>query len=276
MPTLRIVSAAELRLDELAALFTDAFAGYLVPVTVSAAAFAERVCAESIDLSSSVVMLREAPVALALVARRGRESRLASMGVIPSARRTGAAAALLARVLDDARARGDRWLRLEVFETNLPARALYERAGFRPLARLVGYEGDAIVKQAAPLVEVDACELGRRVARDLPPLELPWQLEPTSLMVPPSTAHAFTVDGSAMVLVSQVGPERAWLRALHTLPAERRRGHATRLVGALAAQLHPRTLVFSALYPENLASDVFARLGFRRAELAQLEMALAL
>lgn len=54
-----------------------------------------------------------------------------SVWVAPEARRSGAARLLLVAVHDWARACGVRKMRLAVTESNVPARRLYERAGYR-------------------------------------------------------------------------------------------------------------------------------------------------
>ena len=128
----RIESAADLRLTELAEIFTAGFAGYVIPMRMTPAALAQRIAAEDVDLEASRVLRRGADrVGLALVARRGWVSRVAAMGIRPEARGQGVGRALLERLLEDARARGDRRIRLEVFESNATARQLYERGGFR-------------------------------------------------------------------------------------------------------------------------------------------------
>ena len=59
--------------------------------------------------------------------------------VDPGWRRAGLGLRLLERVAWAARCRGGRRLFLEVRESNRAARALYERAGFRPAGRRPGY-----------------------------------------------------------------------------------------------------------------------------------------
>src|SRR5690348_5198116 len=114
-----------------------------MPVQVTADALAARVRAESVDLAASRVVARAGePVALALVARRGWTSRLAAIGVVRGARRTGAGWFAVGHMLDEARARGDRRVVLEVIETNAPAVRLYERAGFAATRRLVGFRAE--------------------------------------------------------------------------------------------------------------------------------------
>ena len=215
------------------------------------------------------------PIGLALVARRGWESRIAATVMRLDARGHGSGRALLQRLLRDARARGDRRMRLEVVESNAPARALYERAGFRTTVRLFGYEHPALAPAEAALVPLDPATFARHLAA-AEPAPLPWQLEPPSLAAPPSTARCFTVDGTAFVYVASITEREISMRGVLTLPAHRRRGKATQLLRALAAQFPGVPLSVPPLLPEGLGEPFWSALGFRRSPLAQLEMAIQL
>lgn len=269
-------SAASYPLTGLAELFTAGFAGYVIPVQMTPAALAERVAAEDIDLAASRVLLRgSTPVGLGLVARRGWESRVAAMGVTPEARGHGTGRALLLRLLEEARTRGDRRMRLEVFESNAPARALYERHGFRTTSPLVGYEHAALAPVAMALETVDPAAFARHLAAAAAG-PLPWQLEPASLAAPPSSARCFTVDGTAFVYVSAITERAISVRGILTLPAHRRRGKASQLLRALAGRFPGVPLSVPPLLPARLAEPFWSALGFRRSALVQLEMALEL
>ena len=92
---------------------------------------------------------REAePLGFAVWRDLGSEAELLTIGAVPSARRKGLGAALLAAVLDAARGAGARRFFLEVAADNETARRLYERAGFSPLSVRKAYYrdgGDAAV-----------------------------------------------------------------------------------------------------------------------------------
>lgn len=84
------------------------------------------------------------------------ETHLLNLSVAPALQRAGHGWALLQRLCDDARRRGDLALWLEVRESNTGARALYRRAGFvetgvrrgyYPAARLT--REDAVVMRLA-------------------------------------------------------------------------------------------------------------------------------
>jgi GNAT superfamily N-acetyltransferase len=275
MDNRRIGSAAELSLHALADLFGEGFREYLLPMRVTAPALAERIAADQIDLAASRVLFAEGkPAALALIARRGSVSRLAAMGVAPSLRGQGAGKELVEAVLSDARSRGDLRMRLEVLELNTPARALYERRGFRRVRRLVGYEGAFEERPLAPqLRELDPAAFSR-----LPFVDegLPWQLERASLAAPPAGARCFSLDDRAFAYVSGAQGQVAWVRGLFVDPAERRRGWGKRIVQALAAVFPAHRISVPPLVPEGLAAPFFAALGFSPAAFSQLELAIDL
>jgi ribosomal-protein-alanine N-acetyltransferase len=75
----------------------------------------------------------------ALWRRLGEEGEILSIGVIPSARRRGAAGALLDKIAQDARTQGVIALFLEVDAGNAAARALYARYGFAVIGERRSY-----------------------------------------------------------------------------------------------------------------------------------------
>jgi ribosomal protein S18 acetylase RimI-like enzyme len=77
---------------------------------------------------------------LVLLWRRGsRVGRIYDLAVHPQHRRQGVAQRLVEHALATARQRGMLWLRLEVSERNVAARALYEGLGFSVVRRLPDY-----------------------------------------------------------------------------------------------------------------------------------------
>jgi GNAT superfamily N-acetyltransferase len=266
--------ASELTLAKLADLFTAGFAGYVIAMRMTAAGLADRVCSEDIHLVSSRVVLRGTePVGLGLVSRRGRQSRLAAMGVIPEARSRGAGRVLLSELLEEARARRDARMRLEVFEANAQARALYERSGFRLTTRLVGYELQQPRAAVEDLREVDPTEFARQLGKE-DVGALPWQLEPATLSTPPSGARCFSLEEKCFAYVPAVSDQAISLRGLLTVREHRRRGLASRMIGALAAEFPGRRVSVPQLVPEGLGAAFFAARGFDRGPLPLLELAL--
>jgi ribosomal protein S18 acetylase RimI-like enzyme len=269
------IAAAELPYAQLAPLFERTFADYLVPPRASPSAMEARNRIEDVDLfASQIALLGAAPVALALVARRGRRSRIAAMGVVVEARGSGVARALLDKLIDDARARGDDALMLECIASNERALRLYRRAGFVVTRRLVGWRAGALAPEAQPTVELDPAALGRALARS-DDGGLPWQLAPESLAALTAPARGWTIDGTALAVGSVLEHEVA-IRAVFTPPDRRREGHAARLVRGLAATFAPRSLVMAPIVPEGLGSELAAHLGVVPHELAQVEMVVRL
>jgi ribosomal-protein-alanine N-acetyltransferase len=79
------------------------------------------------------------PVGFLLARAAGGECEIISLGVVPAARRQGAARALLAATLAAAASAGARNCFLEVAADNAAARALYLGFGFREVGRRPGY-----------------------------------------------------------------------------------------------------------------------------------------
>ncbi len=77
------------------------------------------------------------------------EAQLLNLSVVHDARREGIGAALLDQFVADALRLGAEQIFLEVRVSNLPAIALYERAGFLPVGRRNGYYPGGEVKEDA-------------------------------------------------------------------------------------------------------------------------------
>src|SRR5262245_44386687 len=100
--------------DELVATLNRCFAGYLVPVHFDRKAIFQIIRTDSVDLSASIVIEREGlALGVGLIARRGWNSRLASMCIDPKFRRQQLGTQLTQFLIRSARERGDRHLALE-------------------------------------------------------------------------------------------------------------------------------------------------------------------
>lgn len=136
---MRLASASTLEFTRLSELFNEGFSDYLLPLELSEAAFREHVDANDIDLDCSRVAIEERPVALALIARRGKAAWVGGMGTAPGHRRRGLGEKALVSALEAAARRGCREAWLEVLEANHGALALYDKLGFEVARDVIGW-----------------------------------------------------------------------------------------------------------------------------------------
>ena len=270
-----IIPAYDLSLAEQAVIFNRAFAGYVVRFPeMTPAFFAQFICTQGVDLCySHLVRGKQGDVvSFAYVNRSGNVARLAAMGTVPEARRGGAAAVLLELLHDEAKARGDEAMLLEVFEQNTPAVELYRRHGFRELTRLFGWRraaaGKGKAKTSKSLDEISALAAAR-ITPALQYPQIPWQISQYAIAKLPN-AHAYRSDGAMVVLGdTRVDPIR-----IHSLSWDKR-GNWEAARSALAAVLgqFPRCR-FEArqAFPDKFGDEIFARLGFEREPLNQFLM----
>lgn len=274
-----IRNALGLSPKDLAAALNRGFRGYVVPVHVQAKGFDARFRALHLDLECSLVPIRRGrPAGVILISRRGWTSYVAAMGVEPAVRGTGVARRLMERVIEEASARGDRTLKLEVIEGNTQAQKFYEKFGFKRMRRLVGYVHDARIPKRArggPRMElVDPLEFARMALRE-GEADLPWMLHPESLAAAGSPVQAFRI-GPAWALASGSPAGASFLRGIVVEKKHRRKGHGTELLHALIAAGGAMPLRITPVVPEALAPGFFERLGFQRDPLSQIEMELNL
>jgi len=268
---LELTSIPDYGLEKTVTLLNQGFADYFVQIEFNTAALLNMLVHDSVDSSSSRVVLRGGEaVGVALIARRGWSSRLAGMAIVPSARRTGVGKWLMAQLLAQAQARGERRMVLEVIEQNTAAVRLYKGCGFRILRRLVSLTASRPeIETEAQLDEVDVRKVARLVtAHGLP--HLPWQISGESLacLGPPNRAYRM---GAACAVISNPDAPRIGIRCLLVEPQARRQGQATRLLQAILAHHSGKEWSVPALCPEEIAS-VFEKVGFVRGELSQLQM----
>ena len=217
--SLEIRPAGSLPLGERAALFTAAYEGYVMPFHIDEAALTWMQEKFDIDLDASRIAYREGePVGLANLAVRDGDAWIGGVGVVASARRTGLGEALMLAVHDEARSRGVERVWLEVIDSNVGARALYEKLGYEPTQdvevwTLPAAEGEHEGR------EVPAAEARTR----LPERHEPWQRADGTLahyddvrgLVTDSGAMLFCVRKNAQ-LQQYAGEPEPLLRALRT------------------------------------------------------------
>ncbi|HZQ82598.1 MAG TPA: GNAT family N-acetyltransferase [Gaiellaceae bacterium] len=173
------VCASTLSFAEHAELFTRAYEGYGVPMTIDEATLRVLVDRWDLDRERSLVAPGEGLVNLGVRDDRGW---IGGLGVVPSSRRQGLGRRLMEAVLDLA----PPTVTLEVLEQNEGAIRLYEELGFGRTRTLEIWS-----LKEAPLVEARSVE-----PAPLGQTGLPWQREDRSL---PEDYERIEVDGGAMV-----------------------------------------------------------------------------
>jgi GNAT superfamily N-acetyltransferase len=268
-----IVPAHQLSLAEQARVFTDAFTGYLAGFKeINAEAMAALLSAQGIDLCYSRFIRTKADnksVAFGYINRTGNVSRLAGMGTVPGARRTGGAGTLLSHLLAEAKARGDDAMVLEVFEQNTPALALYRQNGFRELTRLFGWRRvNDPPKESLSKIE----EISLLAALEMPSLleypELPWQVS-RHAVAKLLSARAFHGDGAAVVIAD---PDVPPTRFHAFLGFDGDWTPLRNVAAALLARFPKIEFIAREIFPEPFGTEIFERLGLHREPLNQFLM----
>jgi ribosomal protein S18 acetylase RimI-like enzyme len=266
----------DFRPAELSEALNVCFKDYLVPFTLTPESFDRRFRREGIDAEASLVWTDgEKPAAIVFIARRGWTCRVAAMAVAKEYRRQGLGRLAMQRAVDEARARGDRRMILEAIEGNGPAIALYEAVGLRKTRRIVGYRREPSPGRKVPLVEIDPLDLIREMVLETDP-GMPWQLTPETLAASAAPTRAFSLEDNAFALATDTPSDRFVLWTVFTRRSARRQGLASRLVDGVVAEMGGKAAVTSVDVPDDLASEFFAKNGFKEMEISQVEMAMDL
>jgi len=267
------VPAHRIPLAGQADVFNRAFHGYLAGwVDMDDVALARFVSVQGADFCHSrFVTLDGAPVGFGYINCTGNISRLSGMGVVPEARRRGAASWLLKELLKEAKERDDKTMMLEVFEQNSGAVDLYRQHGFQVLMRLHGWRhstGGSTFANNLPELE----EISPTVASQLPRSEeypeIPWQISRHAIAKLP-IAHAFRTADSCIVIGDTAAP-LVRVHACFNCAAgkdDRRRAFA-----AVVARFPESKFFAPAIFPEQIGTEVFQPLGFAREPLNQFLM----
>ena len=273
MPHTAIVPGDTVAPARLHAAFTEAFADYLIgPFQVPLAQWPQFLARQGVDIAlSRVALAGDAPVAFCLVAPRPECARwrLGTMGALPAARGSGAAATLLDDFVARAGAAGCAAVELECFAQNTRALRLYEGRGFSVVHELHGYQrapggagGSAGVATEVPLDEAFAWLDARACG-------LPLQVTPRSLRALPVTLQAWR-HGQAQLVFSQAADARLSVHSL--VDAAGAQADAQALVAALLAR-HPGSAVHvPQLQGHAVGGAALERLGFERLPLHQAWM----
>lgn len=266
--------ASDYPLPDLVQLLNLGFEGYLVPIHFNLSQFLTMLRKDSIDLSASRVLLAdEQPSGLALIARRGWNSRLAAMGITKETRGKGTGSWFMERLIQDARERNDREMVLEVIEKNEPAVRLYKKFGFQIVRKLISLiRKDAHEETISEIQETDLREAGR-VILQYGLRDLPWQIsgESIALLNPPTRAYK---NGQAYAVISNPDTEHVVIWSLF-VESESENGLAVDMLKSMIAHYPGKTWHVPAICPEEFG-NLFEQVGFQREELSQCQMRLGL
>lgn len=266
---------AELSAAQCAHAMEVCFEGYIVPVRVTAESWDRRFRGEHLDgFASRVYYDGDRPAAVLFITRRGWTSRVGGMGVAKELRGAGVGRRVMQSAIDDARARGDHTLLLEVIEQNTPAVKLYASLGFQVARRLVGWRwtppADAATSTDA-LRELDTAEVARMAVAE-GEADLPWMLAPETLAAATAPARAFALEERAFAVLSNPDAESVSVPMIVVPRAHRRQRWGTRMMHALATAFPGRTWQMVAIVPEALAPEFFVHLGCEHTPISQYEM----
>jgi ribosomal protein S18 acetylase RimI-like enzyme len=274
-----MVPASNFPLSDLVKFLNLGFENYFVPIQFNIDTFLMMLRKDGIDLTTSrVLLLDEQPCGIALIARRGWNSRLAAMGVSREARGKGAGSWFMERLIVEARQRSERAMVLEVIEQNEPAVRLYRKWGFQTVRRLVGFTCRARDKDTHEIEKSDLHEIDLRDMSRLIFLhglsDLPWQLSAESIaqMNPPALAYQ---SGPAYLAVTNPAAEHVVIWSLLVEPQARGKGLGTDMLKNLMANHPGKTWHVPAVLPEEFAT-IFERAGFEQEKLSQWQMRLLL
>lgn len=271
----------------LADLMTRGFEGYLVPINITEAVMHTMIRRDGIDLTASRVLMRDDEViGLAMIARRGWTCRLAAMGITSNARSGGVGTWAMEQLIEEAKARSEKEMLLEVIEQNTAGVKLYEKIGFKKIRRLVGYKLDTTSAPAAvpggegaalsdhvEIEEIDIREVARQVTYH-GMKDLPWQLSGTSIMQHTPPSRAFRLN-DAYCLITNPDATDVAISSVLVKARSRGAGLSAVLMRALFAKFPGKVWHVSPIYPEEMGF-IFEHVGMERESLSQWQMSRAL
>jgi ribosomal protein S18 acetylase RimI-like enzyme len=275
MPSFEFKPASAYSIAEIADLLTRSFEGYFVPIHITESALLTMLRRDGIDLTESRILIKNGePIGMALIARRGWTSRLAAMGIVSNSRNSGAGSWAMGKLIEEARARDDRELVLEVIEKNMVGLKLYEKFGFKAVRRLVGYKlENPPADSKEELQEVDIRELARLVTY-YGLQDLPWQLSGTTIAHHTPPSRAFRLH-DAYCLISDPAAEHVGISSVLVKTGSRGAGLSLMLIRAVFSRFPNKTWHVSAIFPEEMGV-IFEQAGMKREEITQWQMSLKL
>jgi ribosomal protein S18 acetylase RimI-like enzyme len=275
-----ILPAHEFPMNRLADVFSRAYTGYIAGnFTMDVPTFARFLSQHGVDLWLSRIFVRNGqPVGFGCINRTGDFSRLASLGVVPEARRQGVGRRLTQLLLEESRERGERAMMLEVIEQNQAAHQLYLQLGFQKVDRLLGWRLNPYpaLPHAASLVPDGFREITPLEAVHFPNAleypELPWQVSRHAIAKAPPGARAYASNDACIVFSP---PETAPVRLLGLftpLTGDPAREALLPLLAVVRSRFADRTWWIPAVLPESLGRAVLAITGFMPEPLSQFLM----
>lgn len=259
--------------EDLAELFNRSFEDYFVEFQFDASSIEERMHVDAIDHARSrIVSLDGNAVGIAWVALRGKQSRIAAMGIVQEARRRGVGRALLGQLLADSREAGEESIVLEVITENSAAIALYESVGFVTQFDLLGFRAEDPAGEEAELEEIGRSMVAESV-KATDGGTLPWQISGENLGRMRDGSRTFRRGNSSVIIADPKAPE---IRIYTVITDENGRwaGSASRLLRAVFARFPHRTWVAPPICPPGPVRKLFPSLGFEPLQLEQMLMRL--
>lgn len=262
----------EFNAAELAEIVTRCFEGYIVPFVLEAGTFERRFRPEGLDSQAGIILMNsDEPAGVCLIARQGWTSRVAAMAIAPAFRSQGVGKYLMNRVIDEAKARGDKRMVLEVVEQNPPAIGLYESVGMRKTRRLVGWRREGSEGIPIDLTPVDPAEIVRSQVMECSP-DLPWDYKPETLALKINTL-GLSLEDKAFAILSDT-PERVIVWSLFVVGEHRGKGYGRKFVEGIAARFPGKAIVTPVALPDDHADVFLTKLGFKNPDISQFEMAI--
>jgi GNAT superfamily N-acetyltransferase len=271
--SIEIILACDVLLADQARIFTQAFAGYVGgSFEMDAANLARFLFHQGADLTYSYfVRTTEGLAGFAYINRTGNISRVAGMGVVPAARRSGLARRLLAHLLEEAHTRGDQAMVLEVIEQNPAAHRLYAQQGFRETAHLLSWrrKADAPATESTAVLEEISLTRASQLPSALDYPDLPWPISRHAL-AKSAARYAFR-SGNTLVVMGD--PKGSPVRVHALSCSDTMDWTALRATLSALVQRYPDREFFTpAVFPEQFGQEIFSRLGFAPEPLSQFLM----
>lgn len=229
---------------------------------------------------ATAVLLRRLRAWLDLVTSTGRETSHVSLAweSCPKPAEPEGARRLMLTLLEEAKARGEEAMVLEVIEQNPPAHTLYRGHGFREVTRLCGWrrrvEGGSVGKplpESRQTLEEISLTRASQLPNALEYPELPWQIS-RHAVAKLAIGRAFRTENAVVVIGD---PETTPIRvhALFSTISDRMDWTAVRqAILALLNRYPDREFFTPAVFPEKFSEEVFEPLGFIREPLSQFLM----